>query len=311
MPIACTTREPWHRGPAAALRLHFAVLSRHFADPLRTPVTVTYSLALRYALCDRPVELVTDDPALAEPLRRLFPAYVTNGAAPANPDVAIRRAGDGYRVAIGSGTPTLCRTVVEVMEVSEFALCEALLTSCRRYIHVHAAGAIMHGGAVLALGRAGAGKSSLAVAWSRRGHAALGDDIVLLDVEGRALAFRRLFKVHPALLQRVDVDLDNTPFWVPGSTDAWYDPSVSGGWVDEARIRALVLARYRTGRPLAITEASSADALNALVHSVLPSGVRRRAAFDTLCRVVAGVRAWEVTFGDVVAAAQALEDLTA
>lgn len=267
---------------------------------------MTTLIALRYVLCDHPVTLVTDDRALAAPLRRLFPAYVRDGASTASPHIIVRRTGPGYRVETDRRAPVTCHTKIEVMATCEFALGEALLASCPDYVHLHAAGAVVPSGAVLALGRAGAGKSSLALAWSRRGHAALGDDVVLLDAQGRAHAFCRFFKVSPALLEESGVDPTATPFWVPESVDAWYDPADGAGWADPAPVAAIVLARFQRGAPLRIRSASSAEGLNALVHSVLPLGRDRHTAFDVLARLVERAPVCEVTFGDAAAAAAVL-----
>lgn len=281
---------------------------------VQRPPIVTDTTALRYELCDRPVEVVTDDGTLVEPLRRLFPSYVRHvGTTPSGtPTITIRRAGGAYLVDTRAGEPAECRTVIDVMEACEFALADGLLVSCPQYTHLHAGGAVTSsGGAVLAVGRAGAGKSSLALAWTRRGWPALGDDVVLLDADGTAQSFRRFFKVNPALLAALGVEPATTPFWVPGSVDAWYDPADGAGWADTAPVQAVILARFTRNAPVRISERSSADGLNALLHSVLPSGRDGRAAFDALTRVAVRARVIELRFGDVAAAADAVAGMVA
>ena len=72
------------------------------------------------------------------------------------------------------------------------------------HAHLHAAGTVVSSRALVALGSSGAGKSSLALAWSLAGYPLLGDDAVLLAADGRVYLTERVD------LTRVGLDMKAT-----------------------------------------------------------------------------------------------------
>lgn len=298
-------------------------MGQHLSQMGRVPPISAYRMdrlvtagagGVRYALCGRVVEVVTDDPDMDAGLRRLFRVYQQVGAAPPAMRVSAQRTADGYAVETTGRTrmavaTVRCPGVTEAIEAIEFAVSAALLERCQEDVHVHAGGAVFGGRAALVLGRRGAGKSSLAFCWSVMGRPSLGDDIVFADREGCVRPFCRFFKVAPALVGREGLSLEATPFWAAGSAEAWYDPAERGGWAVRAPVGLVVVASYRTGASLAVRRLGRPAALNALVHSIFPSGLRGRAAFDAVVRIATGARACEVRFGDARTAADALAEL--
>ena len=74
----------------------------------------------------------------------------------------------------------------------------------RRMIHWHAAALTRGGRTILLAGRAGAGKSTLAVALARRGFALLGEDVVFMDPLSREIhPFRRALSLDKASRARL------------------------------------------------------------------------------------------------------------
>jgi hypothetical protein len=263
---------------------------------------------LRYGVGGGWVELAVAEPALVEPLRILFSPYEARGstASPPTARVAVEGGGGAYQVTDASGRTIACASLAELLSACEFALTEALLASCAGLTPLHAAGATVRGAAVLALGRAGAGKSSLAVSWQLDGHPGLGDDIVLIDDTARAHPFKRLYEIRAENLQQLGLDPDRTTLWEPGSTEAWYDPADGAGWADAVPVAVVAAVRYESGAPLAIRELNGAQALNLLLHSQLSTVTDRGANLNALVRVARQAAAYEVTFGNGRAAAAAL-----
>ncbi len=207
-----------------------------------------------------------------------------------------------------NGERSVSRNLNDLVVAVEFALTEIFLACCPGLMHVHASGAVVGEGALLVLGRAGAGKSSLALHWLQAGHRTLGDDVVLVDQDGRAMAFKRFFKVDPTVLAGVGLNPAETVFWYPGADTAWYDPGSDAGWADPAPITALVLSRFRPGATLSLSEPGRVHALNALAHSLMPTGLDRSRGMTALAAIAERVRVVEVTFGAAAEAAHAIAE---
>jgi energy-coupling factor transporter ATP-binding protein EcfA2 len=264
---------------------------------------------LRYVVCDHVVEAQVDDPALCKALVGMFPAYEAVAdrlltAAP--PAVRVRQRVDGHVVEPRDNDPLFCGDIGSLIAGYEHAVTEALLAACPELIHLHASGAVVRGQALLILGPSGAGKSSIAFALSHAGHASLGDDIVLLDSDGAARPFKRLFKIAPALLESVGVQPEETPFWTPDNHEAWYDPRRYGGWAGPAPVSVIVLVRHRAKGELQVSEVDPPPLLNTLMHSLMNSGLDRARAFDVLADVAERARRLDVVFSSAVEAPEAI-----
>lgn len=264
---------------------------------------------LRYRVCDSEVTIAIGDPALVPAVRELFRPYEGSCGRPrsaAPPAVGIRREGGTHLVEWG-GESRECRTWSELVIAAEYALAVSLLAACGRLAHLHAAGAVVDDRGIVALGGTGAGKSSLALNWSLAGLPLLGDDVLMVDRSSRVLPFKRLVKVVPRLLEERGIDCATTPFWTPGSEEAWFDPAGAGGWAAPTPVAVVAVVRYRPGAALAVDPVDRAMMLSALLHSLLPSGLGRAASLDRLVALTSGARTFAVTYG---AAAQAADALT-
>ena len=252
------------------------------------------------------------EPALFEPARCLFPHYEVpspSGDVSFIPDVSVELSASGYVVATRDAASVICGSETDALAALEFALTRAIVASFRNYVHLHASGAVIDGQAVLAAGKSGAGKSSLALSWAVAGHPVLGDDVVFLNDE-RVLPFKRLFKVAPATLSTVGIDPETTPFWNPESGEAWYGPDSHAGWAEAAPVAVMTFVRYDPNASLRLTPVSTAEALNAVVHGMMDTGKRPGESFHTLVRVVKNARVFRVVFPAAVAAAEAICSLT-
>jgi hypothetical protein len=247
--------------------------------------------------------------ALFEPARYLFPHYEV--LPPGRdlsfpPDVSVWKDPKGYVVATRDAPSVSCGTETEALAALEFALTRAIVESFSDYVHLHASGAVVRGRAVLALGKSGAGKSSMAASWLSQGFPTLGDDIVFLNAAAKAVPFKRLFKVTPVVLQTLGVDPATTLQWDPEWPEAWYAPDDGPGWAEEAPVSVVAFVRYDPSVSLTTTPMSAEDGLNALVHSMMDTGKRAGDCFDTLVRVVEGARVVRVEYSSAFEAAEAL-----
>ena len=265
---------------------------------------------LAYETGGAPVQLLVGDRDLVPSLKLLFPQYKASplGAAPGRPAMTVERSDRGWIVA-ESGVRHDCRTVIEVAEAIEFALTQAFLGRLPAVAQAHAAAAVFPRGAVLLLGGEGAGKTSLAFCLSRLGHPVLGDDVTLVVPGGRARAFKRLFKVDPAVLMEAGVPPESTRLWEPEATTAWYDPAESGGWAEEAPVAAVGILRRAAGTAARVRPVSRSTTLNALMHSLLPTGAHGPAAFDILATALRDAVTFELDFADAATGVRALETL--
>jgi hypothetical protein len=256
------------------------------------------------------VELEVRDAALLEPLGALFPDYQQEAAAPAAVAqpvrLAVDRVGKRYVVVDPLGTSTECATLSRLLAACEFALTQTFLAGCGEFAQLHASGAVVGDGAVIALGRAGAGKSSLALSWHLLGYPALGDDVVLLDGRGFAHPFKRLYELEAGTLRQLGVAPEETCLWEPGSDEAWYDPRVGAGWGVPTPVSLVAVAAYRPGADLTVTPLSRSAALNALMHSQLTGTGDRRDHLETLAGVAEHAQVFQVTFGSATEAAAAI-----
>lgn len=272
-----------------------------------------------------PVRVSVPDEAWAGVVRGLFPVERVNvvvegseadaGASDVR-SVEVRRDESGgfvLRFGAGVGEGPGARRLEgpgETISALELALTRALLRDHARRVQLHAAGTRVHGVGVLALGAAGAGKSSVALEWSRAGWPLLGDDVVLVDEDGSARAFPRLTKVDVERLPEHGIRPDETRAWVPGWDEAWVDPRDAGGWSTGACPVGLVVLLDRgedeSGDPLRAAELEPAAALKALLESVIPGGREGADAMDPLCRLLDGSRSLRLSYASSREAARFL-----
>jgi hypothetical protein len=247
--------------------------------------------------------------ALREDLSGLFRGYAVHDANGRTADVTIRVEGDatGYTV-LGPGATKRCRDAVELFAAVEFALTKRFIAGVPNWIRLHAAGTHVGGRAVLALGPAGAGKSSLATAWQRAGNAAYGDDVVLLDRDGLVHPFRRLFKVAPAVLDGLGIAPEETPYWESGSSEAWYDPAEGAGWGSPACVGVVAVIRFRPRAGYRATPLRRGELLAALLASRIPPVSDPVLDVATCARVAGSARGLKLEFGDVREAATRLAE---
>lgn len=121
----------------------------------------------------------------------------------------------------------------------------AALLQMRGVVTLHAAAVEMGEKAVLLLGGSGAGKSALAAALVRRGHALLADDVSGLEAANGAIlvppAFPALRLWHDALgaaERRVQVRRNLAQYWKPATTFAAAARRVCAAFVLESHNRA-------------------------------------------------------------------------
>lgn len=243
-------------------------------------------------------EIRGSDAEAAALIARLLPAYVVADAGYAARRFSIERTGNGFTLGGPDGDGAV-RSRGAFAEYLEFVLARAILDDATDAVQLHAAAAVGPAGVVVAAGPSGAGKSSLATYWWARGLEVLGDDVVFLEGDRRVTPFKRHFKVHPDLLRHVGVKPSNTPCWTPASPEAWFDP---GAWGAGGTPGIVAFVRYDPSGPMRVREVSRREALHALTHGALPTGVGGGERFDRIADMVAEVTACEVRFPSVTEA---------
>jgi hypothetical protein len=260
-----------------------------------------------FTLGRRPIRVRAPDAATAGAIASLVPGYAgsANGADP--DDVRVERDPSGAWLARFPEGDARFETLDDLLEALEYLLTLRLLASATDRVHLHAAGAVVNGRAVLALGPSGSGKSSLALHWSLSGYPVLGDDIVMADETGLVHPFKRLFSVHRARLAACGLGSGRP---ADGSADvedeAWFDPATRAGWAEPAPVGVVAMVRFVDHGQLSVGRLSRPTALAALTAGAMPSGAGGSQAFETALRLTASASTLALTFGKAEEAALAL-----
>lgn len=275
-----------------------AVVSTDDSSPIR----------LSYRLGGCPVVATFSSLDLAERFRGVFRASETTRVE-APPSIAVQQRGREYTVRVEGEAPLVTMDFVRALEAYEWALTERLMAAVASDIHVHAGGAVGPHGGMLALGRSGAGKSTIAFHWSRMGFRALGDDIVRIDGRGHAAPFPRIFKIPDRVASEAGIDVERTIGWRADCDEVWVEPAA--GWSDAAPVCLVAHARFVPGTDTTVEQLPRTALLAALMESVVPSGRAPRAAFETLADVAVRAEGYSVTYGRAEDAATMLAALAA
>ncbi len=263
------------------------------------------------AACGACVCVTCDDAGLSDlcgQLYRASPAVAHRGHSPA---VTVETVAGGYSVAGDDTLPIACASRTDALVTLEHLVTGALLQACGHLTQIHASGAVVEGEAVIALGGSSAGKSSLALAWTLSGYPSLGDDVVLVDGDGMARPFPRHFKLDPELLRSYGLDPESTPFWNPTTQEAWFTPDGISGWAVPAPLGLVALCRRSAGAKLAISRLSRAAGVNALLHSLLDTGLDARSSFQRIVDALQRAAVVEVRFASSREAASAIAECLA
>lgn len=247
------------------------------------------------------------------PFRQALPDGEAQGA----PDMAIEAQEGRYRVSSArDGTTVPAPDLPALLTRVEHGITVFLLQQLHRLTHLHAAGAVLPGGAgggraLVALGASGTGKSSVALAWAREGLALLGDDVILLGEGGLLHPFPRPPKAPLGLLEAAGVSGVEPAGAVDGRPEAWWDAEQTTGWAaGPGRAAALaVLVREESRRSAEARPLGAAEALPHLFDALLDTGTPPAASLARLTDLLGAAPAWEVRFGDAGDAARAIHAL--
>ena len=139
-----------------------------------------------------------------------------------------------------------------------------------------------------------------------RGHPTLGDDTLMLGSDATVSPFKRLLKVNPIVLRELGIDPTDTVHWDPAWPEAWYEPQEGPGWAPAAPVAVIALARYDPNASLRLSPVSTSESLNAVVHSVMVTGMPAGADFDRLIGLVRDARVFRLEFRSAIEAAEAI-----
>ncbi len=262
------------------------------------------------------VSVAVSDAATAASVAGLFAPLRAEAPAKAErvdhePSLEVERVGGSYRLLErardGRVRTRTFRRLPSLLAAVEFALVRRLLADRRAETHLHASGTVVDGRALLAVGRSGAGKSSLALAWSRAGHPLLADDVILVDEGGGVRGIPRLVKVPRRALRAHGLAADTTVAPDPRSSELWWDPARGGGWARD-RYRPVVVARVSFERRGAtrVDPLPAAAGLRALLDHVMEAGLKPEESVDRLALIAESTTFVSVRFGCAREAAAAL-----
>jgi len=249
------------------------------------------------------------DPEVIDLVRRLFPVYEMHRESGPPPDFGIRRTSDGRFELTGEEMPDHLVSLPDALSALDYAIARRLLRERADVVQLHAAGAEVDGQALLIVGPSGAGKSNLALAMHRRDHRLLGDDLILIDTEGRAHAFARLVKVETERAEAFGFDPEGTLGRDEGNPEVWVDPRLGPGWsASPVPVGMLVFAHRRPGGGIQVEGCRESRALADLMSQVVGTGLQGALALDVLLAVTSRADRVRLVFDDAEEAAAQLEE---
>lgn len=264
--------------------------------------------AVAFSLGEGVVGLITPSSGIADHITRFLPDYAVPFEEVELDETYWIRETDGvWKVGLeGTSVVDTLETIEDVLNAVEQLAVTRLLGVTPCTAQVHAAGTVVGGEAIMLLGGAGAGKTSIALKWSSSGLPVLGDDLVLLDGDGVALPFRRLFIAPAARLVQLGVDPDPDLEWLSDEKEAWFDPLSAGGWAEPAPISTIALVQHVPDKAMEVTDLPKPEALSALLASLLPTGLDSTQAFERCAAAVQRSKTLRVSFPDSTVAADFL-----
>ena len=255
-----------------------------------------------------------DAPAgVTRTLRQLFPTLsVANEArgdtSPSGDpaDLTFESSAGGWRVRWDGGEELLDRG--GALAAAELTVTRQLLEADRQRVHLHGTAAVGRSGrAALAVGPSGSGKSTLAYAWYRQDRPLFGDDVVVLDEQGRLHPFPRPLTVDAECLREAGERPEAAPGWTTGDPDVWVDPRRRAGWAgDGVRVGVVAEIGYRNEGGTTWDLLEGAERLRVLLGAVHQTGRDHPDALDALIGLVESVPVYRVRHADAGALARAL-----
>lgn len=262
----------------------------------------------------RTVAVAVERPDLVDAVRNLFrpslvPEVEVGDAGSTGPVARVGgRAGAWELTRPGTGAERF-ETLSELLGELEPTILAGLLAGEPDATHLHAAGAVAADGALLALGRSGAGKSNLALAWARAGLPLLGDDAVLMDPDGRVRAVPRLMKIEQTRLSELGVEPESTVAYDPTHPEVWIDAAERSPWAGMPAIpRVIAGVRFDGEEGVRSRRLEPTEGLTLLLGSVLPSGRTPEESVDRFVTALEEAVVFEVHFGRSDEAARWLQE---
>jgi hypothetical protein len=262
---------------------------------------------VRFSVDGAVVEVEIDDPGEAERVAALFPTYVLGRKGPtAQAVISVRTDADGGTVRFGDSIERY-ESRNDRLAAIEFEVNRRLLATQAKYVHLHASGAVVDGGAVVAVGPSGSGKSNMAMAWHRAGYRLLGDDAILLGNDGRVRGFARLLKLDDDRAGAFGIEIERTLAFDATYGEIWYDPCDGAGWAtDSVPLRTVAWVGWTPGASLTVRRLEPAESLNRLFGDLFKTGLEPAEAVPALALVASQAELLEVEFDDAVEAAAVL-----
>jgi len=255
-----------------------------------------------------PVELASDDEEVRARLALCYERARAAGAGEGADPVrgSVERAGDAWLVRVSGRDDLTASDRTDAVRALNHELVHGVMRRAPELYFVHAAVVEHQGRGIVLPGLSQAGKSTLALALIGAGARLVSDELLAFDpARRRALAFPRALKIRDACtayFPELHSGFRGTGEGRFLAFAALPDDSVC----DATSVDAVVAPTWSGERPPALEPVSRGAALLDLTRSSLNFGTHRARSVDHLAELVAGARAWRLTWREPHAAVRAL-----
>ena len=194
--------------------------------------------------------------------------------------------------------------LVNVLEQLHRAVTQLFIDGEPDLLWIHAAAVSNERGAVLLPGSWGHGKSSLSAALARRGWSYLSDDLAPLDRDTDCLL---PFPAMPSVRRKPDAAMERERLGeIPKDIVALPGESLAKG---RQQVRCLIFPSYEAEVGTALSPCPPASAVVELLRNCLNFSAHGGKAVGYLCRLLAPLPTYRLTYNDIEAACDLIDGL--
>lgn len=196
--------------------------------------------------------------------------------------------------------------IAQTHPLFEWGLNWGIATASGAHIVIHAAVVERHGAALVLPGQPGAGKSTLCADLVLSGWRLLSDELTIISRKtGLVQPLPRPISLKESSISLIrerypDAVMSESVSETRKGEIAFLRPPAAAvsAWQEAIPVGHVIFPKYAAGEDLTVIDIPRSQALTGLLEHSFNVGLLGNAGFTALANVVAGVRAYEVTYGN-------------